>query len=124
MKIPKSFWGAKKLCFKLRYWRKTAIQHKVEEMADYAGIRISRANPRNTSALAYDGSGKVERNNKKDLATFTNGNIYHADLSASYNIAARYFIRAYQKSTSENSWLSLQAKVSVVAKRTSQTLSS
>ncbi|MEQ6391303.1 hypothetical protein RZN22_18685 [Bacillaceae bacterium S4-13-58] len=33
---------------------------------------------------------------KKDLATFTTGKIYHADLSASYNIAARYFIRAYQ----------------------------
>ncbi|MEQ6375418.1 hypothetical protein RZN25_01035 [Bacillaceae bacterium S4-13-56] len=63
MKIPKSFWGAKKLRFKLRYWRKTAIQHKVEEMAHYAGIRISRVHPRNTSAL--NGSGKVERNNKK-----------------------------------------------------------
>ncbi|MEQ6378544.1 hypothetical protein RZN25_17175 [Bacillaceae bacterium S4-13-56] len=124
MKIPKSFWSAKKLCFKLRYWRKTAIQHKVEEMAHYAGIRISRVHPRNTSALAYDGSGKVERNNKKDLATFTTGKIYHADLSAGYNIAARYFIGAYQKSMSENSGLSLQAKVPVVAKRTSQTLSS
>ncbi|MEQ6376966.1 hypothetical protein RZN25_09060 [Bacillaceae bacterium S4-13-56] len=44
--------------------------------------------------------------------------------SCSYNIAARYFIRPYQKSMSENSWVSLQAKVPVVAKRTSQTLSS
>ncbi|MEQ6389134.1 hypothetical protein RZN22_07365 [Bacillaceae bacterium S4-13-58] len=87
-------------------------------------VRISRVHPRNTSALAYDGSGKVERNNKKDLATFTTGKIYHADLSAGYNIAARYFIGAYQKSMSENSGLSLQAKVPVVAKRTSQTLSS
>ncbi|MRH43666.1 transposase [Aquibacillus halophilus] len=124
MRVPKGFWGAKKLRFKLRYWRKTAIQSKVEEMAHYLGMRISRVNPRNTSALAYDGTGKVVRSHKKDLATFTTGKVYHADLSASYNIAARYFIRAYQKSMSEKSWLSLQAKVPVLAKRTSQTLSS
>ncbi|MBT2680518.1 transposase [Bacillus sp. ISL-35] len=124
MKVPKGFWGAKKLRFKLRYWRKTAIQNKVTEMAHYAGMRISRINARNTSALAYDGSGEVERNYKKDLATFTTGKVYHADLSASYNIAARYFIRAYQKSMSEKSWLSLQAKVPVLAKRAYQTLSS
>ena len=124
MKVPKGFWGAKKLRFKLRYWRKTSIQNKVEEMTHYLGMRISRVNARNTSALAYDGSGNVERNYKKDLATFKTGKVYHADLSASYNIAARYFIRAYQKSISEKKWLSLQAKVPVLAKRTSQTLSS
>ncbi|PFJ29042.1 IS200/IS605 family element transposase accessory protein TnpB [Bacillus thuringiensis] len=124
MKTPKGFWGAKKLRFKLRYWRKKGIQRKVEEMAHYLGIRISRINARNTSALAFDGSGMVERNDKKDLATFTTGKVYHADLSASYNIGARYFIRAYQKSTSEKKWLSLQAKVPVLAKRTQQTLSS
>jgi len=124
MKVPKGFWGAKKLRFKLRYWRKTAIQNKVEEMAHYAGMRISRINAHNTSALAYDGSGLVERNYKKDLATFTTGKVYHTDLSASYNIAARYFVRAYQKSMSEKSWLPLQAKVPALAKRTSQTLSS
>jgi putative transposase len=124
MKVPKGFCGAKKLRFKLRYWRKTAIRNKVTEMAHYAGMRISRINARNTSALAYDGSGEVERNYKKDLATFTTGKVYHADFSASYNIAARYFIRSYQKSTSEKLWLSLQAKVPVLAKRTHQTLSS
>ncbi len=124
MRVPKGFWGAKKLRFKLRYWRKTAIQNKVKEMANYVGIRISRVNPRNTSALAFDGSGKVERNDKKDLAVFTTGKVYHADLSASYNIAARYFIRAYQKSLPEKVWLSLQAKVPVLANRTNQTLSS
>lgn len=124
IKMPKGYWGARKLRFKLRYWRKKGIQNKVEEMAHYLGIRISRVNARNTSALAYDGSGKVERNHKKDLATFTMGKVYHADLSASYNIGARYFIRAYQKTTSERKWLSLQAKVPALAKRTSQTLSS
>ncbi|SDJ22585.1 transposase, IS605 OrfB family, central region [Alteribacillus bidgolensis] len=124
MRVPKGFWGAKKLRFKLRYWRKKSIQNKVEEMAHYLGIRISRVNARNTSALAFDGSGKVKRNDKKDLATFTTGKVYHADLSASYNIGARYFIRSYQKSISEKKWLSLQAKVPELAKRTQQTLSS
>jgi len=124
MKVPKGFWGAKKLRFKLRHWRKTAIQNKVTQMAHYEGMRISRVNPRLTSALAFDGSGRVERNQKRDLATFKTGKVYHADLSASYNIGARYFIRAYQKTISEKKWLSLQAKVPDLAKRTHQTLSS
>jgi putative transposase len=124
MKVPKGFWGAKKLRFKLRYWRKTAIQQKVEEMAHYLGMRISRINARNTSALAYDGSGFVKRNNKRDIATFPTGKVYHADLAASYNIGARYFIRGIQKSISETKWLALQAKVSELSKRTQQTLSS
>ncbi|MGG4509607.1 transposase [Heyndrickxia sporothermodurans] len=124
MKMPKGFWGAKKLRFKLRYWRKKGIQNKVEEMAHYLGMRISRINARNTSALAFDGSGKVQRNAKKDLATFTTGKVYHADLQASYNIGARYFIRAIQKSISEKKWLTLQAKVPELSKRTEQTLSS
>lgn len=124
MKTPKGFYGAKKLRFKLRYWRKKGIQNKVEEMAHYLGMRISRVNARNTSALAFDGSGKVERNYKKDLATFTTGKVYHADLSASYNIGARYFIRGIQKSISERKWLALQAKVPELSKRTNQNLSS
>ncbi|WP_046174887.1 RNA-guided endonuclease TnpB family protein [Domibacillus indicus] len=124
MKTPKGFYGARKLRFKLHGWRKIGIQNKVEEMAHCLGMRISRINPRNTSSLAFDGSGKVERNPKKDLATFSTGKVYHADLSASYIIGARYFIRAFQKSISETKWLSLQAKVPELAIRTSQTLSS
>jgi len=46
---------------------------------------------------AYDGSGLVTRSDRKDIAKFTTGKIYHADLSASYNIANRYFIRAILK---------------------------
>jgi hypothetical protein len=96
----------------------------VEEMAHCFGTRISRINPRNTSDLAFDGSGKVGRNQKKDIAVFSTGKVYHSDLSASYNIGARYFIRAFQKSITETKWLSLQAKVPELAIKTSQTLSS
>lgn len=124
MRPPKGFYGAKRLRFKLRYWRQIGIQNKVQEMAHYQGIRISRINPRNTSKLAFDGSGEVKRNFKNGLATFTTGKVYHADLSASYNIGARYFIREYEKTTTEKQWLSLRAKVPALAKRTWQTLSS
>ena len=124
MKVPKGFYGAKRLRFKLHYWRKTAIQNKVTEMAHYHGIRISRINARNTSALAYDGSGFVSRNNKKDLATFATGKVYHADLSASYNIGARYFLREILKPFPERERLSIQAKVPELAKRTYLTLAS
>ncbi|WP_245629975.1 hypothetical protein [Domibacillus robiginosus] len=72
MKTPKGFYRTRKLRFKLHGWQKTGIQNKLEEMANCLGMRISRVNPRNTSALAFDGSGKVERNLKKDLAVFLN----------------------------------------------------
>ena len=61
MRLPKGVYGAKRLRFKLHYWAKKGIQNKVEEMAHYEGMRISRVNPRNTSKLAYDGSGEVNQ---------------------------------------------------------------
>ena len=124
MRLPKGVYGAKRLRFKLHYWAKKGIQNKVEEMAHYEGMRISRVNPRNTSKLAYDGSGEVKRSPRGDLATFSNGKQYHADLSASYNIGARYFIREIQKSISEKEWSALSANVPTLTTRTKQTLAS
>ncbi|BDG34918.1 transposase [Saccharococcus caldoxylosilyticus] len=124
MKMPKDYDGAKKLRHKLHHWCKIGIQNKVEQMAHYRGMRIRRVNAKNTSALAFDGSGEVKRNNKRDLATFPNGKVYHADLNASYNIGARYFIREFLKSFSEKKRLQWEAKVPSLAARTRQTLSS
>ena len=93
-------------------------------MAHYEGMRISRVNPRNTSKYAFDGSGEVKRSPRGDVAIFTNGKQYHADLSASYNIGARYFIRAIQKSISEKEWSALSANVPTLTTRTKQTLAS
>ncbi|MDJ0716610.1 MAG: hypothetical protein QNJ54_20750 [Prochloraceae cyanobacterium] len=46
---------------------------------------------RGTSSWAYDGSGKIKRSKSNySKATFASGKQYNADLSASYNIAARY----------------------------------
>ena len=101
----------KKLRSKSQYWAKIKIQEMVKNKAHSIGIRFSRVDARNTSALAFDGSGYVRRNTKGDIATFATGKIYHADLNASYNIAARYFLRELER-----------AKVPVRIDRTSQTL--
>ena len=76
-------------------------------------MRISRICAWNTSKLAYDGSGKVERGTyiqngvKKynySICTFQN-----CDLNASYNIGARYFIRELLKSESVTRRLPIEA---------------
>ncbi|MGK7914332.1 MAG: IS200/IS605 family accessory protein TnpB-related protein [Prochloraceae cyanobacterium] len=62
-------------------------EQKFEEM----GGKTEFVDARGTSSWAYDGSGKVKRNQSNySLATFASGKQYNADLSASYNIAARY----------------------------------
>ena len=71
---------------------------------------------------AYDGSRLLERNYKKDIATFSNGKKYHCDLSASYNIGSRYFTRAILKPLSEKLRLQIEAKVPKLVDRTSHTL--
>src|SRR5690625_1070546 len=124
LKVPKGLFGTKKLAYKLHHWSKIGVQSKVEEMAHYRGMRIRRVNPQNTSALAFDGSGRLKRNNKKDVAVFQTGKVYHADLNASYNIGARYFIREILKSFSEKKRLAIQAKVPGLLARTQLTLAS
>ncbi|MDQ6109205.1 transposase [Enterococcus faecalis] len=123
MRVPKGTYGARRLRFKLHYWRKTAIQNKVEEMAHYLGMRLSRVLARGTSMYAYDGTGKVQRDSRGDLCEFPEGKKYHADLNASYNIGARFFIRAAIKPLSEKRRLTLGAEVPEVLVRTEQTLS-
>ncbi len=118
MKLPKNSYGAKRLRAKLK------IQQKVGEKAHSFGIRYSKVLPRGTSMYAYDGSGLLERNSKKDIATFSNGKKYHCDLSASYNIGSRYFTRAIIKPLSQKSRLQVEAKVPQLVDRTSHTLSS
>ena len=104
---------------KLHMWKKNSVQKYVVHKAHRHGIRVSRICAWNTSKLAYDGSGIVARNTTNySLATFSNGKIYNCDLSASYNIGARYFIRELQKSTSAKKWSDIVAKVPECQKRT------
>ena len=84
--------GSKKQ--KLHLWRKQAIQEMVGHKAHRNLIRISRICAWGTSKYAYDGSGEVTRDaSNHSLATFKSGKQYNCDLSASYNIGARYFLR-------------------------------
>ena len=113
--------GSKKQ--KLQMWKKNTIQHIVEHKAHKNGIRVSRICAWDTSKLAFDGSGIVLRGKDANLGTyelckFKNGKIYNCDLSASYNIGARYFIRGIQKSISVKKWSDIVAKVPDCQKRT------
>ena len=113
---------------KLAMWKKNTIQKIVEHKAHRYGMRISRICAWFTSKLAYDGSGAVLRGrdanlNTYELCKFANGKIYNCDLSASYNIGARYFIRELQKSISATKWSDIVAKVPECEKRTKCTYS-
>ena len=105
---------------KLHLWRKKDIQKRCEHQAHRNRMRISRICAWNTSRLAYDGSGTVVRDpGNHSLCTFQNGKRYNCDLSASYNIGARYFIRELLKPLPATERSLLEAKVPAVKRRTS-----
>ena len=105
---------------KLHLWRKRDIQKRCEHQAHRKGMRVSRVSAWNTSSLAYDGSGSVSRDPKNhSLCVFQTGKRYNCDLSASYNIGARYFIRELLKSLPVTERSLLEAKVPPVKRRTS-----
>ena len=113
-KIP----GKKKQ--KLHLWRKRDIQKCCEHQAHRKGMRVSRICAWNTSRLAYDGSGAVTRDRENhSLCTFQTGKRYNCDLSASYNIGARYFIRELLKPLPATERSLLEAKVPPLKRRTS-----
>ena len=114
--------GSKKQ--RLHHWRAQTVQRIVTDKAHRDGVRIRRVCAWNTSKLAFDGSGEVERDEHNySMCTFTTGKRYHCDLSASYNIGARYFIREILKSLPVKIGLGVQAKVPELSKRTTCTLS-
>ena len=105
---------------KLHLWRKRDIQKRCEHQAHRNGMRISRICAWNTSRLAYDGTGTVARDPKNhSLCVFQTGKRYNCDLSASYNIGARYFIRELLKPLPVTERSLLEAKVPAVKRRTS-----
>ena len=109
---------------RIHHWCKCRIRDLVKGMAARAHIRVFLINPKNTSALAYDGSGPVTRDPSDfSKCTFQTGKQYACDLSASYNIAARYFLRAMEAVMSSEAWTRLRAEVPEVGKRTACTLS-
>ena len=113
---------------KLHMWRSQYVQSMVADKAHRLGMRISHICAWNTSRLAFDGSGRVQRGKEADLGSysvcrFQSGKIYNCDLNATYNIGARYFIRELLKSVPEKVRLALEAKVPQAARRSTCTLS-
>ena len=105
---------------RLHMWKKRGVQKTCGHMAHRKGMRIARVCAWKTSRLAYDGSGEVERDpDNHSLCTFTNKKRYNCDLSASYNIGARYFIRELTKPMPATAWSVLEAEVPAVRRRSS-----
>lgn len=99
---------------RFHHWRKISIFNKAIAMAHRNGIRYSTVNPAGTSKYAYDGSGEVVRDKDNySMCTFTTNKRYNCDLSASYNIAARYIVRSIIKPLNDTSRLDLETKVSL-----------
>ena len=111
------------------FWRYKRIYQVLTQKAHQNGLRVARVNARNTSRLAFDGSGWSKRGREirpdtpYSLMQFSTGKLYNADLNASYNIGARYFIRALFKTVTVTQRLVLEAKVPQVTKRSTCTLS-
>lgn len=111
------------------FWRYKRIYQVLTQKAHQHGLRVVRVNARHTSRLAFDGSGWSKRGREitsdtpYSLMQFSTGKIYNADLNASYNIGARYFIRALFKTVTATQRLVLEAKVPQVTKRSTCTLS-
>lgn len=88
--------GKKHSTLKQRFhgWLHRRIVNLTEMKWSELGGKVVFVNPRGTSSYAYDGSGKLKRNNQNyALARFANSKLYNADLSASYNIGARGILK-------------------------------
>ena len=119
----------KNIVKRAHFWRYKRIYKVLAQRAHQYGLRIARVNARYTSRLAFDGSGwskrgcEITSETPYALMEFPSGKIYNADLNASYNIGARYFIRHLLKTVTATQRLALEAKVPQVAKRSTCTLS-
>lgn len=119
--------GSRKHRHKVKYWMHGRIQRFTRYKANGESIRISFVLAKGTSAYAFDGSGETSRLNNKQLAIFATGKLYNSDLSASYNVGARYWIREVFdnfKSFIRNNKVTIIDKNSVIVGRHQQTLAS
>lgn len=88
--------GKKRSTLKQRFhgWLHRRIVNLTEIKWSELGGRVVFVNPRGTSSYAYDGSGKLKRSSQNyELAVFSSGKKYNCDLSASYNIGARFILK-------------------------------
>lgn len=97
------------------------VELTIQKFSELGGF-VTKINAKYTSAYAFDGSGEIKRSNKKySQAVFKNGKRYNADLSASYNIGARYWYAVLTNSNFTGVW---EGRSSSHTLRTPVTLSS
>jgi putative transposase len=88
--------GKKRSTLRQRFhgWLHRRIVNLTEMKWSELGGKVVLVNPRGTSSYAYDGSGKLKRSSSNyELAVFASGKKYNCDLSASYNIGARFILK-------------------------------
>ncbi|VEP12092.1 transposase [Hyella patelloides LEGE 07179] len=113
--------GKKRSTLKQRFhgWLHRRIVNLTEMKWSELGGKVVFVNPRGTSSHAYDGSGKLRRNQENyEIAVFASGKQYNCDLSASYNIGARFIYQLMSRNGSQdkkgqNSCLSPRSRVTL-----------
>lgn len=91
---PRGFARKSNLRQRFHGWLHRRIANLTEMKWSELGGKVEYVYARGTSSNAYDGSGKVRREKKRyEIAVFKTGKIYNCDLSASYNIGARFIIK-------------------------------
>ena len=113
--------GKKRSTLKQRFhgWLHRRITNLTQMKWSELGGSVGFVNPRGTSSYAYDGSGKLKRNSRNyEIAVFTSGKQYNCDLSASYNIGARFIYQLMSRNGSQdqqgqNSCLSPRSRVTL-----------
>lgn len=114
--------GKKRSTLRQRFhnWLHRRIVNLTEMKWSELGGKVVFISPRGTSSYAYDGSGKLKRSSTNyELAVFANGKKYNCDLSASYNIGARFILRLLGRNSPQD----LQGKNSCKSPRSRVTLS-
>ena len=113
--------GKKRSTLKQRFhgWLHRRIVNLTEMKWSELGGSVAFVYPRGTSSYAYDGSGKLKRSSVNyEIAMFTSGKQYNCDLSASYNIGARFIHKLMSRNGSQdkkgqNSCLSPRSRVTL-----------
>lgn len=113
--------GKKRSTLRQRFhgWLHRRIVNLTQMKWSEIGGSVSFVNPRGTSSYAYDDSGKLKRDQSNyEIAIFASGKQYNCDLSASYNIGARFIYRLMSRNGSQdkkgqNSCLSPRSRVTL-----------
>ena len=113
--------GRKKSDLKAKFhgWLHRQLTTQAQATCEEKGLEVSFVPPRGTSAWAYDRSGKVVRSRTNyGRCRFRSGKEYDCDLSASYNIAARFFVRRAEREKRRADVLPQEAQVLLVGGKT------